>query len=137
MEFINGLLPSGADVAFLGRKGYHSETGFVAFSAGGGREVAKRWFDFYDRDKFLNLNEWHSAYVFDEARKGANGFNLTPNGYGHVWTQSVLNPYMDHLKGPRKHLGKSPERELAAHQRKARKTMIKKAKRHVGDQEDA
>jgi hypothetical protein len=41
------------------------------------------------------------------------GKNLTPEGRGvnHVWHDSPLAEYMDHLKGPkRKQLGKSPER---------------------------
>jgi hypothetical protein len=58
------------------------------------------------------LPEWHSAFVFDWVRGIAqlDEANLTPEGRGHVWLQSPLARYTDHMKGARKALGYSPER---------------------------
>lgn len=103
------------DVAYLGRGRYHSEIGFLAFRLPAAQECVISFSWFYESDEVFKLPEWHSAYVFDHVRKrlerktGLKTNNLTPSGYGHVWFQSPLAEYTDHLKGQRKHLGYSPE----------------------------
>lgn len=115
--FIESLLPDSCNVAYLGRQGYHSETGFVLFRVPQAELLIKAWHDVYHTDRFLNLREWHSAFVFDrclDTIPGVAAHNLTPNNkIQHVFVESPLNPYMDHLKGPRKGLAESPERSAA------------------------
>lgn len=117
--FIEGLLPFGKEVAFLGRGQKHSEIGFQLYDITGldrGEGPAARMLetfrDIYASDEVFTLKEWHSAYVFDEARRrtGVAGHDLTPGGEGHVWHQSPLRAMTDHLKGKRKAKGRSDER---------------------------
>jgi hypothetical protein len=118
-EFIDYLLGS-ADVCYIGRKGGHSELGFWACRLG----PMTRYFlvslaDMYRTDRVFTLAEWHSAYVWDHVRREHGGSlvfgNLTPEAKAveHAWFQCELGKYTDHLKGPRKHKGRSPERPAA------------------------
>ena len=68
--------------------------------------------DMWRSDRVFELTEWHSAFVFDFCRRRVvmNEKNLTPNGRGHVFAQCSLKKWLDHLKGQRKVLGFSPER---------------------------
>lgn len=120
--FIEGLLPAGKDVAYLGRGQKHSEIGFQLYDVSRIGEVGsadlpvvrmlKAFREIYATDEVFKLKEWHSAYVFDEARRrtGVAGHDLTPGGEGHVWHQSPLRAVTDHLKGKRKAKGRSDER---------------------------
>lgn len=110
---IEGLLPDGYDVAYLGRHPKHSEIGFQLYRVGAGGSAAMKMFsDYYNKETVFRLKEWHSAFVFDTAvfESGARGYNLTPKGDGHVWFQSPLGKWTDHLKGARKTVGRSMER---------------------------
>lgn len=113
-EFIESLLPEGKDLAYLGRgQNYHSEIGFQLYRLPEALPMLRRFRDYYATDEVFKLKEWHSAYVFDRAREetGIKAHNLTPDGTGHVWWQSPLCEYMDHLKGNRKVRGKSDQRK--------------------------
>lgn len=104
-----------ADVCYLGRPGTHSEIGFWAVRL---NDRTRRFLyglaEIYRSGAVFALPEWHSAYVFDHVRKqderyGLTGRNITPNGRRHVWFQSPLAKYADHVKGEtRKQLGFSP-----------------------------
>lgn len=106
-----------ADLCYLGRTNMHSEIGFWACRNNmRGREFMAGLADTYATDRVFKLKEWHSAFVFDDcreqaARDGLRVRNLTPNGTGHVWFQSTLCAFSDHLKGDtRKRKGQSLER---------------------------
>ncbi len=105
-------LLGGADVAFLGRHGAHSECGFLAFRLPAALPLILQWQHFYKSGSFLRAREWHDSYLFDLAREQVPGLryhNLTPGGRGHVWFQSPLGQCFDHLKGSRKAVGHSQE----------------------------
>ena len=114
--FIAALV-GGAQMVYLGRDGYHSEIGFWAVRLDPQTRAALRGMaDLYAGDGIFELPEWHSAFAFDFQRKkfaaaGGTVTNLTPGGRGHVWFASPLAKYTDHLKGGRKSLGRSPERD--------------------------
>lgn len=111
--FIESLLPPDKDVAYLGRGRKHSEIGFQLYRIPSASPMLERWAGLYTSDEFLRLKEWHSAYVWDRAREdsGVAAHDLTPGGSGHVFvTVSPLRHYLDHTKGDRKRLGRSPER---------------------------
>lgn len=116
--FIEGLLPARKEIAYLGRGEKHSEIGFQLYRIDGdtGEDRVARMLelfrDIYANDEVFALREWHSAYVFDEARRRTQvaAHDLTPGGHGHVWHQSPLRMYTDHLKGKRKDKGRSDER---------------------------
>lgn len=99
---ISGVL-AGADGAFLGRMGTHSEIGFwcVRLSKGT-RAFLTSLADMYRSDKVLTLRETHSAFVWDTVRNWLPGLhfrNLTPTGVGHVFNQSPIGNYIRHDKG--------------------------------------
>lgn len=105
-----------ADVCYLGRDRSHSEIGFWAVRI----NAKTHWFlttiaEIYRSDMVFALAETHSAFVWDYARRSAclRERNLTPGGHGHVWMQSPLRQWTDHLKGGRKGMGRSPERRVA------------------------
>lgn len=114
--FVNGLLGDG-DLVHLGREPKHSEIGFWAVRLNDmTRKFLADFAETFTSDRVFSLKEWHSAYVFDECRRrfmtfGGKSKDLTPGGTGHVWFQSPLAQYTDHLKGSRKSRGKSAERK--------------------------
>lgn len=108
-----------ADLVYLGRNGYHSELGFWACRNNDrGRIFMDSLAKTFETDAVFKLSEWHSAWVFDHCRadckkRGLRAMNLTPGGTGHVWFQSPLREFSDHMKGARKQMGGSPERRRA------------------------
>lgn len=115
--FVDGLLGT-YDLCYLGRTTMHTELGFWAVRLNQRTRYFLQVFaDLFRKDEIFNLPEWHSAFAFDHVRKQASAFNalnalnLTPRGQGHVWFQSPLARYTDHLKGDRrKAAGRSLER---------------------------
>lgn len=114
LRAIEALLPAGKAIAYLGRGAKHPEIGFQMYRVGDALPMLEEFARLYREDAVFNLPEWHSAYVWREAlrQSGLSQFahDLTPGGTGHVWHQSPLRLWGDHLKGDRKKLGKSPER---------------------------
>lgn len=114
--FVESLLGD-ADLVHLGREPKHSEIGFWAVRLNPStRKFLADFSDVFTSDEVFKLKEWHSAFVFDVCRyafiaAGGKSRNLTPGGAGHVWFQSPLARYMDHLKGSRKGRGASAERK--------------------------
>ena len=117
-EILVDKLVGNNDLIFLGRVAMHTELGFWAVrlsprTRGFLAELA----DIYRSDRVFNLREWHSAFVFDHVRtqnKKLRQLNLTPHGRGHVWFQSPMARYTDHLKGDRrKARGHSLERKIS------------------------
>lgn len=114
-DFIENLLGEN-DMAYLGRGAHHSEIGFWAVRIGEqSRKFVRLLANVYRTDDVFNFQEWHSAFIWDSCRLGMGDRlkvrNLTPKGSGHVWFQSPLSRYMDHLKGNRKVVGRSAERK--------------------------
>lgn len=116
VEFLDGLF-EGNPLAFLGRKGFYTETGFIGFDT-----QRPRFHDFLDKyigclrhGIVFTLPRWHDCEVFDWARNqtGIEERNLSPFfeipenkrmslEELDVFKRSVLGEYMDHLKGGRK-----------------------------------
>lgn len=109
---VESLLPASACAAYLGRVRMHSEIGFQLYRLPEAMPILQRFRDLFATDEIFNYPEWHSAYAWDIAREhsGLRCHNLTPNGTGHVWFQSPLGNFCDHLKGKRKALAASHER---------------------------
>lgn len=103
--FLEGLLPEGKHIAYLGRDPKHSEIGFQLYRVPEALPMLQKFSLLYRTEAIFELPEWHSAYAFDAARKSSQeiaSLNLTPGGSGDVWLQSALAPYSTHLKGKRK-----------------------------------
>lgn len=112
---ICGLLPGGLSIAYLGREPKHPDLAFTLYRVDmPSRTLLNCFFDYYAADAVFKLDEWHSAYVWrrclDDTATAKHAHNMTPGGHGHVWFQSPLGQWMDHLKGDRKQRGRSHER---------------------------
>lgn len=98
-------------LVFLGRKGFHSETGFVGFDTTHKSfpTFLTRYMDCLQKGIVFKLKRWHDCEVFDWARMG-QGKNLSSfwkeKDSLRVWRKTVLAEYMEHYKGQRKHLVK-------------------------------
>lgn len=113
---IEQLMPTWRHIAYLGRGDKHPEIGFQLYRVGTPTYAfLKAWADLYATDAVFSIGEWHSAFAWqhclDLIAKVQPGVahNLTPHGTGHVWHQSPLAAWTDHLKGDRKGALKSPE----------------------------
>ena len=100
---------------FLGRKGMHTETGFISFNmdCAGGEIFREDFISYYLTDKIYRLREWHDCEVYDQARAASalKFHNLTPEAPrgSHPFVY-YFYPYIDHMKGVRrKQMGQSPE----------------------------
>lgn len=112
---ICSMLPERRFVSYLGREPKHPDIAFQLYRRGTWCEDFLGAFaDAYRSDSVFELKEWHSAFVWrktlDHTGLASVAHNLTPGGRGHVWFQSPLKQWMDHLKGDRKDAGKSHER---------------------------
>lgn len=125
----------GADFATLFREGKHPEIGFQCYRLKSieARQLIRSFWLIYDKDIWPELSEWHSAHVLGELAIGHRDqfprFNVLMNTLtqdprqdglrirnlawgkkGHVWHESPLGEYTDHLKGDsRKRAGISRE----------------------------
>lgn len=121
--FLESLF-SGRDVFYFGRANQHSETGIVGYqtTSEGVRELGRCMEKCLVSLDFRKLPGWTDCHIFDHVRislekaKRLSAADLSKGQDGHVIARSSLAPYLDHMKGPRKFSGSSPERE--AHLRK-------------------
>ena len=71
------------------------------------------WENIYTSDDIFNHIEYHDSFIFGEIidefkKRGVKFRNLgSDNQSGHIFINSELGAYMDHLKGFRKEVGKS------------------------------
>lgn len=118
---IERLIPSDKDICFLGRKGKYTECGLYSLNL---RSVAVQTFLekfqwMYDCAELgiFTLEEWHDSFVFDAVRRNVRLNELDWSGHlitgeGHPLINSEWGAYLDHLKGDRKHLGRSKLKDL-------------------------
>jgi len=121
-EFLESLVKPEAYLTYLGRENNYSECGFVIYNVNHecNSSFMESWKKLYTTDNVFRLPQWHDSYVFDSLRKSFEdfheiaNFNLSPWGkdYDHVFINSVLGEYMDHMKGDRKYEGKSKKSDL-------------------------
>jgi hypothetical protein len=104
-SLVERLLGDG-EVCYLNRSRQHSEIGFWAVRLNTRtRQFLHDIAEVYRSDRFLELDEWHSAFVWDHVRQSAGLAErpLCRSGlHGHVWPYTALAPYMRHDKGLRK-----------------------------------
>ena len=85
-----------------------------------------RFQQFYDQAEsgIFTLDEWHDSFVFDAVRQsmGLKEFNWSAgviSGEGHPLINCEWGAYLDHLKGDRKDLGKSKDKDLKVKRKEA------------------
>lgn len=110
-----------ADLCFLGRQGKYSECGLYAMNLRSTKviEFLKKFQWFYDAAEhgIFTLDEWHDSFVFDAVRKSVAVTERDWSGHlikgeGHPLINCEWGKYLDHLKGDRKQLGRSKEKDL-------------------------
>ena len=121
--FIESLLPENHYCAYLGRQKIYPECGFVIYDTRSLHNQAfmQDWQDMYRTDSLFNEIEYHDSYLFWVLQKkyterGMQSFNIS-EGHphipgGHVFINSPLGAYMDHLKGARKVVGSSKRTDI-------------------------
>lgn len=123
VDLLRSLVPGDALMALFKRPGLYSETGLWAFNGQHPQRQAflKTWKSWYTTGAFRGLSNWTDCETLDATirrfeREGlAHTVSLSPQGApnSHPMAVSVLAPYVDHCKGPRKQEGRSPENPYA------------------------
>lgn len=121
-EFLDTLVDQKNYLTYLGRDNNYSECGFVIYNLNHtiNESFIGCWKNMYVSDNVFELPQWHDSFVFDTLRKSFESFqnitnnNLSPWGknYDHVFINSILGEYMDHMKGDRKDHGKSRKEDI-------------------------
>jgi hypothetical protein len=124
VDWLHSLHPDGEYMAWLERKGSHPECGFMIFNC-----EDPVHFPFmnalrhvYESKQVLKMPETHDSFVIQQIAQDfeRRGLMQTPhnlsgehNRYHHPFIRCELGSRMDHMKGPRKKLGGSPQSEVA------------------------
>lgn len=115
------LIPSSADICFLGRGQNYTECGLYSVNLKSDKTLEflddfKHQYDSAETGIF-QLSEWHDSFVFDHVR---SRHKLSEHDWsaeikaqtGHPLINSAWGAYLDHLKGERKLSGKSLTSDL-------------------------
>lgn len=117
-EFLDRLLPEGAALSWLWRSHKYPETGFVMFDMR--HEATSRLMAAYKRlytdDHLFELEHWTDSHALEAVVRRltlpAHSLSGVYHNLGHPFVNGVLGSVMDHLKGNRKHAGRSGRRDL-------------------------
>ncbi|KZK78852.1 hypothetical protein PsAD46_04469 [Pseudovibrio sp. Ad46] len=122
-KFLDKIAPKrGQLAAYLNRRGY-PECGWVGYNLKHPEilSFADRFEQIYLSSEFLTFKENHDSYIFweivQEMERGRTAsFKELGSRWrsGHIFIQSALGKYVDHLKGDRKIKGRSRERDALA-----------------------
>mgnify|MGYP003335287613 CR=1 FL=1 len=117
--WIPSLFKTGSIVC-LHRGAKPVETGFIAVRiTKATKEFFRDYRMLYVNNAIFGLKEWHDGFVFRFMLEQTDipFTNLAPPGSGHPFVNSELGKYMDHMKGDRKRLGRTPAAEAPLQQR--------------------
>ena len=130
INFFEKLLPANTMVTYLGREnpklndgGKYPECGFVGYNLNHPetQNFINEWEELYTQDTVFKILEWHDSYVFWHlTKKFRTEKNIQVNDIGkwigvkghHVFVNSELGQYIDHMKGDRKTKGSSSQKDL-------------------------
>lgn len=120
-KIIDNLAPRGNQLAaYLNRKSY-PECGWVGYNLRHPAidKFAAEFEDIYLSGRFLEMKESHDSFVFwqivkemERNREASFKYLGSSMASGHIFINSVLGGYLDHLKGDRKVDGKSRASDL-------------------------
>lgn len=122
-DFVAALMPADCLLGYLARPKF-SECGFVGYNLRHGAIGAfiDDFEELYDKDLLFRQREFHDSYLFDVIRRrferrGCRTYDIgqgVGRESGHVFVNSPLGRYMDHMKGERKTRGTSQQSDLIA-----------------------
>ena len=119
--FLESLLPRDTMLTYLGREKesqkIYPECGFVGYNLKHTeiQNFINDWERLYSSDEIFNLLEWHDSAVFWYlSKKYTSEKNVTINDIGyaaganghHVFVNSKLGEYIDHLKGEKRKISR-------------------------------
>lgn len=122
-EQIEKFCQPNIDIGFLGREGKYTECGLYSMNLRSEniQNFLREFQRMYDdaESGIFTLAEWHDSFVFDAVRtkfrnhlKENNWSAGIIRGEGHPLINSEWGAYLDHLKGDRKDLGRSKDKDL-------------------------
>ena len=130
IKFLEDLLPINTMLTYLGREnfdlndgGKYPECGFVGYNLRHPevQNFVNEWEQLYTTDNVFKLLEWHDSFIlWHLAKKFKKEKNIKVNDIGyakgvkghHVFINSELGLYIDHMKGKRKQQGTSAKKDL-------------------------
>lgn len=129
-EWLDGLFPARAYIAWLERRGSHPETGFVMFRASHPyhRLFLESLRNLYTSGDLFKIGEthdaaaiWHTAMAKSSVGKIPQPHNLSGDAtnWHHPFVSGPLGACLDHMKGPRKSEGSSRKRDLRTPRKEA------------------
>lgn len=119
VEWLDSLFPASADLAWLDRARVYPECGFLMFRLPACGRVIRQIVTTYQTGEIFKLREWHDSYVIETIVKAAEAMgeirvaSLSGEGraHHHVLPNSPVSACLDHLKGNRKTMGRTPKHE--------------------------
>jgi len=120
-DFLETLLPENAYCSYLGRTQMYPECGWVGYNKNHKKiyEFINAWTSLYTTGKIFQEIEWHDSYLYWQILKRVapnEGYDIgimtEGNVAPHVFINSDLGKYIDHMKGKRKIKGKSYKKDL-------------------------
>lgn len=130
LKFLEDLLPIDTMITYLGRENpalinatKYPECGFVGYNLKHPevQNFVNEWEQLYITDNIFKLLEWHDSFVFWHLiKKFKKEKSIKVNDIGHmkgvkghhVFINSELGLYIDHMKGKRKQAGTSGKDDL-------------------------
>jgi hypothetical protein len=117
-SFLEWLMPEGAGIAWLDREHMYPECGFYMLNRRDPEtdDAMRRWLALYESDQVFTLQEWHDSYVLQQVIEHSPVRTASLSGefrdHSHPFANGPLGSCLDHLKGPRKQLGRSKKGDL-------------------------
>ena len=120
-SFVRNTLPDNKLTCYLGRGGIYPECGWVGYNKNHKKiyEFINAWTSLYTTGKIFQEIEWHDSYLYWQILKRVApneghdiGIMTEGNVAPHVFINSDLGKYIDHMKGKRKIKGKSYKKDL-------------------------
>lgn len=118
-EWLENLLPVDADIGWLDRDRYYPECGFLMFRLPQAAPIIRRIVAAYINDSIFRMAEWHDSFVIETVVKTAvklgqikvASLSGAGRAHHHVLANSPIGERLDHLKGGRKIIGRTPKHE--------------------------
>lgn len=141
-NFLESLLPAQTMLTYLGREnpnlndgGKYPECGFVGYNLKHPYilDFANDWEEIYKSDKIFQLLEWHDSFVFwhlSKIYRTKKNIQVNDIGYWkgvkghHVFVNSELGLYIDHMKGKRKKVGSSAKNDFRPQHNQETKDLV-------------
>jgi hypothetical protein len=139
LEWLKDVLPKQDEVCtYLGREGFYSECGWVAYNLkNGAYDLLKKMRSYYTEDTFKEIKTgWTDCHVFDAAREGLNCRNLSSHYVKDesdidVWPFTKLAERLVHRKGHRKHIAAQNKVKQVAKEQKAKIDVVDSDKMQI------